>query len=62
MSKDMVRAWLTLQGLTGQATLTSDRLPDVPKDRISMLRQVIPPRTSAPWTCTRRGARRPCGT
>jgi hypothetical protein len=38
----IARAWATLLGLTGQALLTSDRLPDLPPARVKMLRQVYP--------------------
>jgi len=36
------RAWATLLGLTGQALLTSDRLPDLPPARVELLRRVCP--------------------
>jgi hypothetical protein len=39
---EQARAWATLQGLTGQAVLTSDRLPDLPADRVELLRRVYP--------------------
>lgn len=39
---NMARAWASIFGLTGQALLTSDRLPDLPASRVKMLRQVYP--------------------
>ncbi len=36
------RAWATLQGLSGQALLTSDRLMDLPAARVELLRRVYP--------------------
>lgn len=36
------RCWVTLQGLTGQALLTSDRLPDLPPARVELLRRIYP--------------------
>jgi len=42
LSDGMARAWATLQGLTGQALLTSDRLPDLPPSRVEMLKRVYP--------------------
>lgn len=36
------RAWATIQGLTGQALLTSDRLPDLPPSRVEMLKRIFP--------------------
>ncbi len=42
LTLDQARAWATLQGLTGQALLTSDRLPDLSKDRVEMLKRIYP--------------------
>jgi hypothetical protein len=39
---EQARAWATLQGLTGQAALTSDRLMDLSPDRVELLRRVYP--------------------
>jgi len=39
---EQARAWATLAGLTGQAVLTSDRLPDLSADRVELLRRVYP--------------------
>lgn len=39
---EQARAWATLQGLTGQAALTSDRLPDLSPERVELLRRVYP--------------------
>jgi hypothetical protein len=39
---EQARAWATLQGLTGQAVLTSDRLTDLSADRVELLRRVYP--------------------
>ena len=39
---EQARAWATLQGLTGQAALTSDRLLDLSADRVELLRRVYP--------------------
>jgi len=42
LTEGLARAWATVQGLTGQALLTSDRLPDLPPSRIEMLRRIYP--------------------
>jgi hypothetical protein len=42
LTDGVARAWVTLQGLTGQALLTSDRLPDLPASRVEMLKRVYP--------------------
>lgn len=39
---EQARAWATLQGLTGQAALTSDRLTDLSPERVELLRRVYP--------------------
>jgi hypothetical protein len=39
---EQARAWATLQGLTGQAVLTSDRLVDLSEARVELLRRVYP--------------------
>lgn len=39
---EQARAWATLQGLTGQAVLTSDRLMDLSPERVELLRRVYP--------------------
>jgi len=39
---EQARAWATLEGLTGQALLTSDRLTDLPAERVELLRRVYP--------------------
>lgn len=39
---DQARAWATLQGLTGQAVLASDRLMDLSEDRVELMRRVYP--------------------
>jgi hypothetical protein len=38
----IARAWATIQGLTGQALLTSDRLTDLSQPRVELLRRVYP--------------------
>ena len=42
LSLEQARAWATLQGLTGQSLLTSDRLSDLSTDRVELLRRVYP--------------------
>lgn len=39
---EQAQAWATLQGLTGQAVLTSDRLTDLSPDRVELLKRVYP--------------------
>jgi hypothetical protein len=39
---EQARAWATLQGLTGQAVLMSDRLTDLSPDRVELIRRVYP--------------------
>lgn len=43
LSDGAARAWATIQGLTGQALLTSDRLPDLPTSRVALLKAIYPP-------------------
>jgi NPCBM/NEW2 domain-containing protein/melibiase-like protein/alpha galactosidase C-like protein len=42
LTLDQARAWATLQGLTGQAMLDSDRLMDLSEERVELLRRVYP--------------------
>jgi hypothetical protein len=42
LSLEQARAWATLQGLTGQSLLTSDRLSDLSAERVELLRRVYP--------------------
>jgi hypothetical protein len=42
LTLDQARAWATLQGLTGQALFSSDRLPDLSAERVELLRRVFP--------------------
>ncbi len=42
LTLDQARAWATLQGLTGQAIMGSDRLMDLSEDRVELLRRVYP--------------------
>ncbi len=42
------RAWATLQGLTGEALMASDRLPDLSADRVAILRSVFPAQNIRP--------------
>lgn len=42
LTLDQARVWATLQGLTGQALLSSDRLPDLTDDRVELLRRIYP--------------------
>ena len=39
---EQARAWATLQGLTGQALFASDRMPDLPGNRVEILKRVFP--------------------
>lgn len=42
LTLDQARVWATLQGLTGQALLTSDRLPDLSEERVRLLKRIYP--------------------
>jgi hypothetical protein len=42
LSLDQARAWATLQGLTGQAALMSDRLVDLSPERVELIKRVYP--------------------
>ena len=42
LTLQQAQVWATLQGLTGQALMTSDRLPDLFDDRIELLKKVYP--------------------
>ena len=42
LTVDQARAWATLQGLTGQAMMSSDRLMDLSAERVEMLKRICP--------------------
>jgi hypothetical protein len=42
LTLEQARAWSTLQGLTGQALMSSDRLMDLSDERVELLRRVYP--------------------
>ena len=42
LSLDQARVWATLQGLTGQALMSSDRLMDLSEERVELMRRVYP--------------------
>ncbi|MGH7595601.1 MAG: NPCBM/NEW2 domain-containing protein [bacterium] len=42
MPFEQAQAWATLQGLTGQALMSSDRLIDLSEDRLELMRRVYP--------------------
>ncbi len=42
LTTEQARVWATLQGLTGQALMASDRLMDLSEDRVEMMRRVYP--------------------
>jgi hypothetical protein len=42
LSLDQARVWATVEGLTGQALMSSDRLPDLSPERVELLRRVYP--------------------
>jgi hypothetical protein len=42
LTLDQAQVWATLQGLTGQALLTSDRLMDLSDERVELLRRIYP--------------------
>jgi hypothetical protein len=42
LTLDQARAWATLQGLTGQALMSSDRLTDLSPERVELLKRVYP--------------------
>jgi hypothetical protein len=42
LTLDQARAWATLQGLTGQAALMSDRLVDLSPERVELIKRVYP--------------------
>lgn len=39
---DQARVWATLQGLTGQALMSSDRMMDLPAERVEIVKRVYP--------------------
>jgi len=42
LSIEQAKAWATLQGLTGQALFASDRMPDLPENRVEILKRIFP--------------------
>ncbi len=42
LTEGMARAWATIQGLSGQALMASDRMTDLPASRVEMLKRIYP--------------------
>ncbi|MBC7289685.1 MAG: alpha-galactosidase, partial [Armatimonadetes bacterium] len=42
LSYDQARMWATLLGITGQLLMASDRMYDLPEDRVELLRRIYP--------------------
>ena len=42
LTVEQARVWATLQGLTGQALMSSDRLTDLSAERVEMMKKVYP--------------------
>jgi NPCBM/NEW2 domain/Melibiase len=42
LTLDQARVWASIDGLTGQAVMSSDRLPDLSEERVELLRRVFP--------------------
>jgi hypothetical protein len=42
LTEGMARAWATIQGLSSQALMASDRMPDLPASRVEVLRRIYP--------------------
>lgn len=42
LSEGTARAWATIQGLSGQALMASDRMTDLPASRVELLRRIYP--------------------
>jgi len=42
LSFDQARVWTTLVGITGQLLMTSDKMYELPEDRVELLRRVFP--------------------
>lgn len=42
LTLDQARVWATLQGLTGQALMSSDRLMDLSAERVELLKRIYP--------------------
>jgi hypothetical protein len=42
LTEGMARAWATVQGLSGQALMASDRMTDLPASRLDMLKRIYP--------------------
>src|SRR5262249_42525143 len=42
MTLDQARVWAALQGLTGQALMATDRMPDLSKERVDLIKTVYP--------------------
>jgi len=42
LTLEQARAWATLQGMTGQALMASDRMMDLPSERVEILKKVFP--------------------
>ena len=42
LTMDQARVWATLQGLTGQALMATDRMMDLSEERVEMLRRIYP--------------------
>lgn len=42
LTLEQARAWATLQGLTGQALMASDRMMDLPSERVELYKRIFP--------------------
>jgi hypothetical protein len=42
LTLDQARVWATLEGLTGQALMSSDRLMDLSEERVELMRRIYP--------------------
>ncbi|MCX7598787.1 MAG: NPCBM/NEW2 domain-containing protein [Armatimonadetes bacterium] len=42
LTYDQARVWATLYGITGQLLMASDRMYDLPEDRVELLRRIYP--------------------
>lgn len=59
LSDGAARCWATIMGLSGQALLCSDRLPDLPDSRVELLRRIYPATDIRPLDLFKPGQRKP---
>ena len=57
LTLEQARVWASLMGLTGQLLMASDKMYELPEERVEVLRRIYPPMTLRPMELYRLGER-----